>query len=161
MLLLRITLQSLTGLLALLSALLDYGEHDRSSLPFKRRRALVVCGIIIICAMGLAAEIVSEHSAADGRSQAKVQSDGDAKRITALRASIDAEQLAHRRESEQALKALDQLQQRFAELQAKVTTASLQAELQTYATELRRTRQVLSTPKAKFAFHFGDSANAD
>jgi hypothetical protein len=157
-LILRLLLLVVIVTASLLTALLDYGHTDRRTIVFRRRRAALICVTLAVLVLGLVSEIENDLNAkADAVRSAKMRQ-ADAGEISRLRAEIHTEEVAHRRESEQAINSIDRLQQRLAELQAKITNDQLQSELRTYARELREARAILTPgPRAHLSAAFEDT----
>jgi TolA-binding protein len=162
MLALRMTLQVTAVAIALVTALLDYGRNDRRTRAFRHRRMLLV-GLMVVLLIGTSvAEVASDRAVKANVARTEKQRESDVAEIRRLRGEVHGEEVAHRREAQQAIGSIDHLQQRLAELQSKITNAELQKEIQQYAGELREARAALRPgPKARLSAYFQDPSNLD
>jgi hypothetical protein len=159
---LKILLQVLAVMIAMLTARLDYGPIDRRTRNFKlRRRALLLLSILFLAA-SIATEYFSSRADKERDNETLRRRLEDRSEIANLRGVIRTEQVAHERASKQSLTALDMLQQRLSSLQTKVETEELRSELSTYQRELRQAREVLTPgPKASLVAGIMRSSESD
>ena len=146
MLILRLSLPFLAVALAILAGLPDYGPVQHGTREFRRRRALwIALSISFLCGSALT-EYLTYRATQAAEVESLKQRSEYLTQIRSLHDAIAHEERAHGRENKQALAALDVLQARLADLQGRVATHELRAQLEKYQKELHAARTVLAPP---------------